>query len=106
MRVFVTGGLGFIGKMFPCCGALVVSKLSTRFPRARAPPAAALLAAPHQSRPIHHAGSHTVLALLERGHTVTMIDNLFNSFPRVFDHMRRLAGDKADAMQFIEVRGE
>jgi len=47
-------------------------------------------------------GSHTVLVLLEHGHTVVMIDNLSNSFLRVYEHMKKLAGDKADKMKFIE----
>jgi hypothetical protein len=49
------------------------------------------------------AGSHTVLVLLEHGCTVTLIDNLSNSFPRVFEHMTRLAGDKADKMKYAKV---
>jgi hypothetical protein len=48
-------------------------------------------------------GSHTVLALLEHGHSVTMIDNLSNSHAAAFDHMRRLAGARAGAMKFLEV---
>lgn len=47
-------------------------------------------------------GSHTVLTLLEHGHTVVIIDDLSNSFPRVFDHMKRIAGDKADRMRFVK----
>lgn len=52
----------------------------------------------------HAAGSHTVLVLLEHGATVTLIDNLSNSFPRVFDHMNKLAGDKASKMKYVQVR--
>ena len=48
-------------------------------------------------------GSHTVLVLLENGAKVTMIDNLSNSFLRVLDHMKRLAGDKAAGMKFEQV---
>ncbi len=46
-----------------------------------------------------------MLVLLEHGATVTLIDNLSNSFVRVFEHMKKLAGDKADRMKFIKVRG-
>ena len=42
--------------------------------------------------------------LLEYGCKVTLIDNMSNSFPRVFDHMKKLAGDKADLMKFVKVR--
>ncbi|KIZ06056.1 UDP-glucose 4-epimerase [Monoraphidium neglectum] len=45
-------------------------------------------------------GSHTVLALLEEGHSVVIVDDLSNSFPRVFEHMKKLAGDKKDKMKF------
>lgn len=47
-------------------------------------------------------GSHTVLVLLEHGAKVTLIDNLSNSFMRVFDHMKKLAGPKADQMKFVQ----
>ncbi|MEW5313080.1 MAG: hypothetical protein WDW38_004674 [Sanguina aurantia] len=47
-------------------------------------------------------GSHTVLVLLEHGATVTLIDNLSNSFPRVFQHMNKLAGDKASQMKYVK----
>jgi UDP-glucose 4-epimerase len=46
--------------------------------------------------------SHTVLVLLEHGHSVVLIDNLSNSFPRVLEHMKKLAGDKADKMKFVK----
>lgn len=49
------------------------------------------------------AASHTVLVLLEHGAKVTLIDNLSNSFMRVFDHMKKLAGDKASLMKFVKV---
>lgn len=49
------------------------------------------------------AGSHTCLVLLDHGAKVTIIDNMNNSFPRVFEVMTRLAGDKADQMKFIKV---
>ena len=32
------------------------------------------------------------------------IDNYSNSFPRVFEHMKKLAGDKADKMTFVKVK--
>lgn len=53
---------------------------------------------------LFETGSHTVLVLLEHGATVTLIDNLSNSFPRVFDHMTKLAGDKASKMKYVKVR--
>lgn len=43
-----------------------------------------------------------MLVLLEAGHKVTLIDNYSNSFPRVFDHMTKLAGDKASKMKFVK----
>lgn len=43
--------------------------------------------------------------LLEHGCTVTLIDNLSNSFPKVFEHMKKLAGDKAGKMKYAEVGG-
>jgi len=33
---------------------------------------------------------------------VTLIDNYSNSFPRVFEHMKKLAGEKADRMKFVK----
>jgi UDP-glucose 4-epimerase len=44
-----------------------------------------------------------VLSLLEHGARVTLIDNLSNSFMRVLDHMKKLAGDKASLMTFVKV---
>jgi UDP-glucose 4-epimerase len=49
------------------------------------------------------AASHTTLVLLEHGHSVVMLDNLSNSFERVFEHMKKIAGDKADDMKFVQV---
>jgi len=46
--------------------------------------------------------SHTALVLLEQDCKVTLIDNYSNSNPRVFEHMKKLAGDKADRMKFVE----
>ncbi|KAJ9514039.1 hypothetical protein QJQ45_021132 [Haematococcus lacustris] len=54
------------------------------------------------ARPLTSA-SHTVLVLLEHGAKVTLIDNLSNSFMRVFEHMTKLAGDKASSMKFVKV---
>jgi hypothetical protein len=34
---------------------------------------------------------------------MTHADNYSNSFPRVFEHMKKLAGDKADRMTFVKV---
>lgn len=48
-------------------------------------------------------GSHTVLQLLDNGYSVVIMDNLRNSFPKAFEHMKRIAGDKADKMKFIKV---
>lgn len=31
------------------------------------------------------------------------MDNLRNSFPKAFEHMKRIAGDKADKMKFVKV---
>lgn len=52
--------------------------------------------------PTLRAGSHTSLLLLEHGCSVTIIDNYGNSFPRVLEHMQKLAGDKAGNMKFVE----
>ncbi len=70
---------------------------------------AACLPATHRARQfllLHafHTASHTVLVLLEHGYTVVLADNLSNSFPTVFEHMKRLAGDKADKMKYVKVR--
>ena len=47
-----------------------------------------------------------MLTLLDQGFKVTLIDNLSNSFPRVFDHMTKLAGDKAGQMKYVKVGSE
>uniref|UniRef100_A0A7S0YIF0 UDP-glucose 4-epimerase n=1 Tax=Polytomella parva TaxID=51329 RepID=A0A7S0YIF0_9CHLO len=47
-------------------------------------------------------GSHTSLVLVENGAKITIIDNLNNSFIRVLSHMKKLAGDKADQINFVE----
>lgn len=44
-----------------------------------------------------------MLVLLEHGVRVTLIDNLSNSYIRVYEHMKKLAGDKADKMNFVNV---
>jgi UDP-glucose 4-epimerase len=49
------------------------------------------------------AGSHTVLQLLDNGYDVVIMDNLRNSFPKAFEHMQRIAGDKAARMKFVKV---
>jgi hypothetical protein len=50
-------------------------------------------------------GSHTVVALLDAGHTVTVVDNLSNSFLRVLDHVNRIVGpEKAAKITFAQVR--
>lgn len=49
------------------------------------------------------AGSHTVLALLEAGYAVTIVDNLDNAFMECYNRMKELAGpDKAVRMTFIK----
>lgn len=50
-----------------------------------------------------YIGSHTVLVLLDHGCKVTVIDNLSNAFPRVLDHIKRLAGDKAELITYAQV---
>jgi len=48
-------------------------------------------------------GSHTVLALLDTGHSVTIVDNLDNAFMECYDRMKELAGpEKAAKMSFIK----
>ncbi|GBF95426.1 UDP-galactose 4-epimerase [Raphidocelis subcapitata] len=47
-------------------------------------------------------GSHTTLALLEAGHSAVIVDDLSNSFPRVFGHLQKLAGPRAGKMKFVE----
>lgn len=64
--------------------------------------------APHLIRPCAaaaHAASHTALVLLEHGAKVTLLDNLSNSFMRVLEHMKKLAGAKAGSMSFVQVGG-
>ena len=47
-------------------------------------------------------GSHTALALLEHGYTITIIDNLDNSFQLAIDRVVELAGAKAGNMKFVK----
>ena len=70
-------------------------------PERASPPAAAQQRAKHTKK-TNETGSHTVLVLLEHGYRVTMIDNLSNSFLRVYEHMKRLAGPKAGQMAFVQ----
>lgn len=44
-----------------------------------------------------------MLALLENGYRVTIIDNFDNAFDECFARMQRLAGDKAAKMKLIKV---
>ena len=66
------------------------------------------LAHPLRSGPTHlaaawlRAGSHTVLSLLDHGYSVTIIDNLDNSFEEAYSRMKELAGDKASRMKFLK----
>lgn len=94
VHVFVTGGLGFIGAL---------SRMPRRSPQCCTPTASLGVLRPDTPGATATAASHTVLVLLEHGHSVVMIDNLSNSFLRVYDHMKRLAGDKADRMEFVQV---
>ncbi|GMH42048.1 hypothetical protein BSKO_09967 [Bryopsis sp. KO-2023] len=48
-------------------------------------------------------GSHTVLALLDAGCKVTIMDNLHNSSLKAFDRMKELAGSKQSWMRFEKV---
>lgn len=41
-----------------------------------------------------YIGSHTVVALLEKGYEVVILDNLANSFPQVLDGIGRITGRK------------
>lgn len=45
-----------------------------------------------------------MLALLDAGHTVAIVDNLSNSFLRVLDHVKRIAGpEKSAKISFAQV---
>ena len=64
---------------------------------------AVLSTLPLSIHPSFFPGSHTVLALLDAGHTVTIVDNLDNAFMECFDRMKELAGpEKASKMNFIK----
>lgn len=49
-------------------------------------------------------GSHTSLVLVEHGYKVTAIDNLDNAFEEVLNRLKKLAGDKADNLNFVKVQ--
>lgn len=49
-------------------------------------------------------GSHTTLVLLEHGYKVTTVDNLDNAFEEVFRRLKKLAGDKAEHLDFVKAR--
>jgi hypothetical protein len=57
---------------------------------------------PNQTKTTGFIGSHTTLTLLEQGYSAVIVDDLSNSFPRAYEHMKKLAGDKAGKMKFIE----
>jgi len=40
---------------------------------------------------------------VEANYKVTVIDNLQNSFPKAFDRMKQLVGDKAQYLEFKKV---
>jgi hypothetical protein len=48
-------------------------------------------------------GKHSLMIPEDMWLCVTLIDNLSNSFMRVLDHMKKLAGDKASLMTFVKV---
>jgi len=52
-----------------------------------------------------YIGSHTVLALIERGHTVIVLDNFSNSSPKVMARLELLAGQKIPLCR-VDVRDE
>ena len=39
-------------------------------------------------------GSHTVIELMQAGHTVAVVDNFMNSSPKVLDRMETITGKK------------
>jgi UDP-glucose 4-epimerase len=48
-------------------------------------------------------GSHTALCLLENDYTITVVDNLDNSFELAIERVAELAGEKAKNMKFVTV---
>ena len=42
-----------------------------------------------------YIGSHTIIALLEEGYTLHIIDNLSNSSPKVLERIRMIVDEKA-----------
>ncbi|KDD76925.1 NAD dependent epimerase/dehydratase [Helicosporidium sp. ATCC 50920] len=47
-------------------------------------------------------GSHTALVLLEEGFSVTVMDNLDNSFEKAINRVRELAGSKGEHLKFVQ----
>ena len=82
-KIFVTGGLGFIGNQAQktCKQCRSATPVSMR----------------------RFAGSHTILDLLKNGYTVTTIDNLDNAYEVVYERLKMLAGDKGSQLKFIKV---
>ena len=52
-----------------------------------------------------YIGSHTVLALIERGHNVVVLDNFCNSSPKVMPRLESLAGTKITLCQ-VDLRDQ
>jgi len=48
-------------------------------------------------------GSHTALCLLENDYTITVVDNLDNSFELAIERVAELAGEKSKNMKFVKV---
>lgn len=46
-----------------------------------------------------YIGSHTAVMLMDAGYRVIIIDNLYNSSPRVLDRLRQLCGDQFEFVQ-------
>lgn len=112
MSIFVTGGVGFIGR--PFLGRMEGSSIgSLLLPTSAAficafnlllfSSLASTAAQPELRHNVHNAGSHTVLSILDHGYHVVIIDNLDNAFEEAYKRMQKLAGDKAKNMKFIKV---
>ena len=52
-----------------------------------------------------YIGSHTVLALIERGHNAVVLDNFCNSSPKVMPRLESLAGTKITLCQ-VDLRDQ
>ena len=52
-----------------------------------------------------YIGSHTVLALIERGHNAVVLDNFCNSSPKVMPRLESLAGTKITSCQ-VDLRDQ